>query len=404
VAAIAAIEQCAIEKASMVRLDVVDRPLDDVVQRFGFPSPSHLALHPETPEAVRRRHVTIREAVPLPFWTMIDRLCRAGGLRYIPGSPIGPSDTNNTGFRLYLTAGTWDGPRADSGPLRLEIIGIYHSRQVHLIPNSERRPDIKFGPLPKRFDQREESFYIEMRLLVEPRMLINQLGNALIIEAVDDRGHALFPGPTPYVPVLGYSSGPPATAASSYVVHMKYPERAGPVIKRLKLTIPVGLETPKPDRLEIRLADALGKIVRHGATSIEVVAVGPDQQGHQRIVLKLQSNLVIPEHLTHSPNGKFNRVGGQQAQPEVNRNLFQVLDQHGRQFPWYVENLKVEGSRVTAELMMSPGDLNPMPVRAGNGIVPSTDWATAIPAVLYHTETARGVILGAFEFHDVPLP
>jgi hypothetical protein len=403
--AIAKIELSAMKRASMIRLDVVDRPLDEVVERFGVLSPNRLAWHPETPEAVRRRPVTIREPAPLPFWTMIDRLCRVGGLRYIPGSPIGPSDTRRTEFRLYLTPGAWDFPRADSGPLRLEIVGIYHSRQINLIPNSEPPAAEGFGgPPPKRFGEREEGFYIKMRLLAEPRMLINQLGDALIAEAVDDRGHALFPGPAPYVPGLGYGSGPPARASADYSVSLKYPERAGPVIKRLKLTIPVGLETPKPDRLEIRLAGALGKTVRHGATSIEVVAVGPDQQGRQRVVLKLGSNMMIPEHLTHGPNGKLATVGSRQARPEANPNVFQVLDQQGRQFPWYVENIKIQGSEVTAELMMSPEGGNSIPVRVGNGIVPPTDRATAVPAVLYHTETARDIISGTFEFHDIPLP
>ena len=100
----------------MIRLDVADRPLDEVVERFGFPSPSRLAWRPETPEAVRRRPVTMRESAPLPFWTAIDRLCRPGGLRYIPGSPIGPSDTSRTELRLYLAPGTWDCPRGRFRP------------------------------------------------------------------------------------------------------------------------------------------------------------------------------------------------------------------------------------------------------------------------------------------------
>jgi hypothetical protein len=243
-----------------------------------------------------------------------------------------------------------------------------------------------------------------MRLLVEPRMLINQLGDALIAEAVDNRGHALFPGPAPYVPTLGYGSGAPSRACSDYFIHLKYPEQAGPVIERLKLTIPVGVVSLEPDRLEIRVADALGKTVHHGPTSIEVLAVGPDPQGHQRVVLKLGSDMMVPERLTHGPDGKLAPAAGRPAQSEVNPNVFQLLDQHGRQFPWYVGNIKEEDSQVTAELLMWPEGGIPIPVRAGNGIVPPADRATAVPAVLYHTEMARCTISGTFEFHDVPLP
>jgi hypothetical protein len=403
-AVIAKIEWRAMEDASMIRIDVADRPLNEVVEKFGFPSPSRLAWHPDTPEAVRLRHVTIREPAPLPFWLAIDRLCRAADLRYIPGSPIGPSDTSRTEFRLYLTPGNWNSPRADSGPLRLEIQGIYHSRAVNLIPNSERRPASGFGPRPKLFGEREEEFYIQTRLLAEPRMLINQLGDAVIAAAVDDRGHALFPGRAPYTPMLGYGSGPPARACADYVVHLKYPKHAGSVIERLKLTIPVGVETAERDRMEIRLADAMVKSVHHGATSIAVVAVGRDSQGHQRVVLKLETNVVVPERLTADSNGKLVAVGGRPAPPTVNPNVFQVLDKQGRQFPWYVENIKTEGTQVTAELLMWPEGGIPIPVKAGSGIVPATDRATAVPDVLFHTEAARALISGTFEFHHVPLP
>ena len=272
------------------------------------------------------------------------------------------------------------------------------------MPNSERQRDSMSGPRPKSFGEREEQFYMRMRLLAEPRMLINQLRDAVIAEAVDDRGHALFSRAGTYVPTLGYGSGGPPLACADYHVHLKYPERAGPVIKRLKLTIPVGVETLEPDRLEIRLADALGKTVWHGGTSIEVLAVGPDRQGHQRVVLKLTSNMMVPEHLTHGPNGKMARVARRPAQPEVNPNVFQVLDQQGRQFPWYVGNNKAAGSRLTTELIMWPEGGIPIPVRAGNGVVSPADRATAVPAVLFHTQTARGIISGTFEFHDVPLP
>ena len=105
VAIAAKIEWRELNAASLIRLDVADQPLSSVVEGFGFPSPSRLAWHPNTPDSVRQRHVTIREPEPLPFWTAIDRLCRAGDLRYIPGSPGGVGDGRPPEFRGFLAPG-----------------------------------------------------------------------------------------------------------------------------------------------------------------------------------------------------------------------------------------------------------------------------------------------------------
>jgi hypothetical protein len=405
VTAIAAkIERLDLKAATPIRLDVVDQPLDSVIAGFGFPLPGRLAWHPDTPQAVRLRHVTIREPGPLPFWAAIDRLCRAGDLRYIPGSPVGPHGTRRTEFRLYLAPGAWAGPRADSGSLRLEIVGIYHSAQVHLIPNSQRLPTGRsFGPRLPPFGGREEQFHIPLRILAEPRMLMRQVGDALIAEAVDDRGQSLLPGPAPFLYPFGYSIGEVGYACIDYTLNLKYPQRAGTMIKRLKLTIPVGVETRKPGRLEIRLADAVGKTVRHGTTSIQVLAVR-DEQGHQVLTLRLSSDAVVLEHLSLTSDGELAPTASRVAPPEITPNVIQVLDQHGHQFPWHIERSKANGPEVTAELMMWPGSADPMPVPTGRGVIPPEERKTAVPAVLYHTEVTHDVILSTFEFHDVPLP
>jgi hypothetical protein len=179
------------------------------------------------------------------------------------------------------------------------------------------------------------------------------------------------------------------------------------VIKRLKLTIPVALETARPDRLEVDLAHATGNTIRHGLTSIEVLSVGADPHGHQVVKLKLRSDDVAPERLLLGPDGKPDPAANRPVRPEVNPNVLQVLDQHGRQFPWRggdVGSDPPNAPEVTAELMMWPEGGPEMPVTAGHGVVPPGDRETAVPTVLYHTELARGVISGTFEFHDVPLP
>jgi len=401
-AIVAKIEWRELTRASPVRLDVADRPLDAILERFGFPSPSRLAWHPDTPEAVRQRRVTIHEPAPLPFWPAIDRLCQSGDLHYIPGSPGGPGDHRVPEFRLFLAPGRMICPRADQGPLRLEIIALYHSRHVNTIPGRPGQFPSRM-PGPRAFGHREEEFRAFLRILAEPRMLINQVGDALITEAVDDRGQSLLPGPTPYIHHYGYGHGD-LQACATYVLNFKHPERAGKVIKRLKLTIPVGVVTGEPDRLEIPLADAMGKTFRHGKTFIEVLAIGRDSAGQQQLKLKLRTEEVVPEQLSLDLAGKLEPVPGRPARSEITPNVIQVLDQQGRQFPWFLGNIRTDGPEVTAELMLHPEGGIPIPVPAGHGVVPREDRQSAVPAVLYHSEVARSIIPAIFEFTDIPFP
>jgi hypothetical protein len=240
-------------------------------------------------------------------------------------------------------------------------------------------------------------------MLAEPRVHINQVGDALITEAVDDRGQSLLPGPAPYLYHWGVFQIP-SQACVAYAIKLKHPDRAGAVIKRLKLTIPVEVVTLKPDRLEIHLADALGKTVRHGKTTLEILDVGPDPAGHQQVKLKLRTEEVMPERLSLGLDGKLALFQTRPVRPEITPNVIQILDQQGRQFPWHGDAHQSQGPEVSAELMLWPEGGIPIPVPAGQGIVPPEDRATAVPAVLYHTELARAVITATFELTDVPLP
>ena len=87
---LARIESSELTRPTMIQVDVADRPIDEVVKNSESRWPNRLAWHPDTPASVRLRRVTIRETARLPFWAAVDRLCRAGELHYIPGSPDGP--------------------------------------------------------------------------------------------------------------------------------------------------------------------------------------------------------------------------------------------------------------------------------------------------------------------------
>jgi hypothetical protein len=404
---IAKIETRALSQASQIRLEVKDRPLDAILEGWGSPMPSRVAWHPDTPDAIRRQRVTIHESAPLPFWSAIDRLCRVAGLHYIPGSPGG--DGRQPQFRSFLAPRLITCPRADHGPLRLEMIFISHSRQINLIPNSTNPPveGIRFGARPRTFGEKEEAFRAHLRILAEPRMLIDRIGDALITEAIDDRGQSLLPTNGPYLHYCGLNCVP-AQACIRFVISLKHPDRAGKVIKWFKMTMPVEVVTSnRAEPLVIPLADAVGKTFRHGKTSIQVLAIGPDPAGHQTVTLKLGTDEEMPVRLTPGPKGELVPVASRPIRPEVTPNVIQVLDQQGRQFPWFVGDTKSQrpdSAEVTATLTMWPSGGIPIPVPAGHGVVPVEDRPTAVPTVLYHSKLNRVIIQATFEFTDIPLP
>jgi hypothetical protein len=387
--------------ATPIRLDATDRPLSAIVESFGAPEPNRLAWNPDTPEAVRQRRVTIHEPDPLPFWTAIDRLCQAGDLHYIPGSRTGPGSPQDVEFRLYLAPGRVVCPRADQGPFRLEIVAIHHSRHLNLIPT---RLDAfhSRGPQPQAYGHRDERFSVTLRMLAEPRMLISQVGDALITEAVDELGQSLAPGLTPYVYSYGLRYLDPV-ACTNYVLNLEYPERAGKRVARLKLTVPVEVTTYQPGPLEIPLADAVGKTFPHGQSSLTVLAIGKNPQGFQKVDIKLRTDEEAPERLTVDHTGAPDPGPTQPRTPELTPNVIQVVDRQGRQFSWHFGSSRRNGPEVTAELLLDQG-ISALPVRVGKGLVPVEERGTAVPAVLYHAEAVRRLVSATFTFSDVPLP
>jgi hypothetical protein len=396
------IESNELTRPSMIRLAFSDRPLDEVVSDSESKWANRLAWHPATPEPARRRHVTIRETAALPFWTAVDRLCGAGGLQYIPGSPDGPGSTIPQ-FRMFLAPGTALCPRSDAGPLRFEITSIRHFRQINLVPNPSPVGDTPSrGVPPPLLGQRREDFNIELRVLAEPRMLIARLGEAHVALACDEHGQSLLPGdkPSPQNCAVGAI---PAQACITFGLSLKHPERAGKLIKRLGMTIDVEVVARKPDRLVIPLATARGKTFRIGKTSIQVIALGTDPSGRPALELKLAIDEEIATRLTQALRLEHPNVWGQPVHPEVTGNVIQVFDQHGRQFPW-TGACQADGSWVSANLSLWPGGGPPIPEPTGRGAVPPEARETAVPTELHYFDLARAIVRAPIEFGDIPLP
>jgi hypothetical protein len=398
----AKIESNELTRSSLIRLDVTDRPLDAIVADSESRWPSRLAWHPDTPEPARRRTVTVREPAPLPFWAAIDRLCRAGGLQYIPGSPDGPGSTIPQ-FRLFLAPGTAYCPRSDTGPLRFELTSIRHFRQINLIPNPSSAGGLGTrGSPPPPFGHRREDFHVELRVLAEPRMLISRLGEAHVAVAIDDLGHSLLPGGKPGTQNCALGTIP-AQACIMFGLSMRHPERAGKLIKRLRMSIEVEVVARKPDRLVIPLAKARGKTFRIGKTSIQVIGLGTDPSGHPSVELKIAMDEETARRLTQALHLELPNTWGEPVRPEVTGNVIQVFDQHGRQFPW-TGACQADGPSVSASLSLCPEGGPTIPEPTSRGAVPLEAKETAIPTELHYFDLARAIVRAPIEFSDIPMP
>jgi len=399
---LAKIESSELTRASLVKLNVADCALDEVINNSESKWPNRLAWHPDVPEPVRRRPVTICEKAPLAFWAAVDRLCSAGDLHYIPGSPDGPGG-GLPQFRLFLATGTATCPRSDAGPLRFELIGVRHFRQIDLIPNPDSDGGARTrGVPPPRFGQRREEFNVALRVLAEPRMLITRLGEARVALAVDDRGQSLIPGDKPHIENCALGAIP-AQACINFGLHLQRPERAGKLIKRLRLSIAVEVVTRKPDPLVIPLAEARGKTFRIGPTTVQILRLGKDASNHPSVELRVRIDEEIARRLTQAVRLEYPNVWGQLVRPEITENVIQVFDQHGRQFPW-TGGAELDGPWVSAKLALRPEGGPPVYEPTSRGVVPPDAGKSATPTELRFYDLARAIVPAPLEFADIPLP
>ena len=389
-------------RATMVRLDFGERACDEFLTYAETRWPNRLAWHPDTPEPVRRQRVRIDDPGPVAFWAAVDRLCGAAGLYYIPGSPGGPG-SGAAQFRLFMAGGSVSCPRSDTGPLRFELTGISHFRTINLIPNSNSEIPTPGAPAPV-FGETRNAFDVAVRVLVEPRMLISRIGQALITEAVDDRGQSLLPGDKPHVQACA-SGSIPAQACVFIRLSLKHPERAGKTIRRLRMSLPVEVVARKPDPLSVTLGHARGKVFRLGQTSLQILDIKTDGAGRPTIELKLGMDEETASRLTHALPLESPMVWGQPIRPEISDNVLQIFDQQGRQFPWSGgSDFQAAGPWVTARLTLCPDGGSAVSEPTSRGVVDARVLPQSIPSQLRYYELSRAIVQAKVEFNDIPLP
>lgn len=401
------IEAAVLGRPTQIIFEKGDVPFGLAVASLATPGSNRVEWHPGSPDR-SRGVISLHDRGPIPFWSAIDRLCRAGDLHYLRPSASESGGTGGTQFRLFLAPGAEECPRSDSGPLRMEIVGILQHRYINLIPNpvDDQRAASNTDP-PPPFGAKFSSLAVDLRLFVEPRLLIQRFGDAVVTEAIDDRGQTLIRNDGPHIQRWGLALLVPSRGCVGQLsLQLLCPPKPVGTIRRLSFSMPVEVVARRKSPLSIRLGGE-GRASSRSKNTVRLEGLRvKDSPTHPRVLLSLVSEERIPKYLSLGPefDGGRGEVGTRLVRPEVTADVLQVVDEQGRIFPWYGSPNVVEDEmgKLEVELHLDAGPVNPPRGRlARDGIHPSPKRA---PAELCYYEYARTTIRASFTFLNVTIP
>ena len=348
-----------------VRLDFHDRPLAEVVAEFGHRA--GVSITPDETPWIQRgrearsswpdRRVTLEAAAPLPFWEAIDRLCRAAELRRLyPREPFGPDVPLD---QLLLVPGEASPPKSDSGPIRVELLGIRRERDLDLAPGlapfgrgfGVPRRRVGPGSGPEK-EARSSSFQAELLVSAEPRLRI--VGEASIerLKATDAEGRSILDEPTaeelkgqatmfrnnPHLdpslhPELRFGSGSRRSAPTQFrTIPLADSTLPGGRLAELKGVVAVAIMGRRTDPLVVPLSGAAEKTIEGDGVRLTV---------HEAVVKPSQFDGEVEITLESERPAETLKVQGPGIGPlEIARPIdliereIEVLDDRGRPIDW----------------------------------------------------------------------
>lgn len=383
-ALISRIEGTLLTQPTMVTLDFQDRPLAEVVQEFGARCGIKMVLAPEPLPAVSQRRVTLAASQPLSFWKALDRLCESAQLQYnFGGMQAGPASREPV-FPLYPGGSRPAGPVSDSGPFRVNLVGLHYQRDLSFLPVTapvfpQRAvpPRVPAGANLRPAFTVNDQFYAQLQVAAEPRLSLSLNGPLKILEAVDDQGQSLLT-PAGQSTTQHFSGYFGLTAGSTLHLQapLKRPDRPGQLLKKLRGVLPVLVASRKPDPLVIPLSGATGKEFHNADVTLGVQDIRLHPTTRQ-----LSIDLLVRPSQTQEVGSSPENMPVLMHRPDTNQQQIEVLDSKGRPIPWYHSN-DGEGARMT--LTLTPHD-------------------QGAPAEIRYYAMSRAATEVSFEFLDVPL-
>jgi hypothetical protein len=362
-------------RPSMVRLEGGDRPLAEVVHSIGGQAGFSVEVAQQGPD----RLVDAREPLPTPFWEAVERLGLRGG-HFDIVNPIGGHFPT-----LWFSAGSGvDYPSAISGPFRITLKGLHDHRDRLLIGGPWLRIDEinQRIPIPRTAREREARFYLDLELMVEPRMWFTLEGPARAVEAVDDLGQSLVRRDATRVEAnhsLFWNGG--GVTQGQVQLDLAMPEKPGRTIALLRGSIPVAIQIRRPvPALEIPLSAPEGNTFAHEDAVFTLREVRQNDQG-------TSINIDVRIHLD-----RFDLPPARDG--EIVTSRLRCLEGH------QVEIVDADGRVLTD---FGGGGTNP----DGHGRLSFVVWKSrnkTRPARFRYYGAVRAFTDVAFEFRNIPLP
>jgi hypothetical protein len=386
-----AIEGQALGRPTAVTLDFRDVPLADVLDAVAERTGLGLALQTWPDPRRGERKVTVEAHGPVSFWEAVERIGKAGevrpdlsgnggmnrGMIGMPMAPGGmgvggrrvPRPVTGTEVMLVADSSGPAPPSVRSGRFLVALLALNHHRD-RTLPGPHGRPA---GSVVDRFEAR-------LQLLAEPDLTVDRIGEVEGLEAEDDRGQGLAsdgptasPIPSPY--------GVYAARNAGVSVALRYPDRPGRRIKRIKGVLPVTVVGTRPDPVVTSLVEGLGRPARKGDVALTVHDVRPVPEAANVRVVEL--TLVRPG----SQGPALGYPGANRAPvapPGASQGWFEFVDEAGK---------------VVARL--------PAPVLFGDDaqrrVLRVAEPRGKAVAVRY-TAPAWATLAVPFEFGDLPMP
>jgi hypothetical protein len=392
---------------TMIRLDFRTRPLSEVVDGLNDRYDLGLSLRlgprpgrglrifdpgePDRRKELRNREVRTRAARPLPFWEAIDRLCEAGTLRYeLP--PVQGFGTGQ-GWLDLIADRTGCGPVSDSGPFRVQIVGV-HSDFAPLQLDLRR---------PRTEPPGATTVTVPLAVLPEPGLMLRPNGAVVITGATDDRGRSLVPNaPTELNPRPGDRSRQVRNDGASIPVNavLAVLDSPGKLIRRLRGKVPVIAVARSADPIVMPLKgeSAVGRAysTRDLILIVDEVAVGPGGRASVTVTVRDQRG-DRAAFARHDPPGPpfaaFNRGGVLQHLELHDADGRRLNHQLGQQ----MRGADSQGFFDRFQFIVSPRSED----GPGGGL---GDSKTPIPSELRYYRFVETAIEIPFDFRDVPVP
>jgi|GEM_PF-6914635 len=374
-----------------IALDYKDATMREVIEDLTERTGCRVTIYSVQTDWLATR-ITLRTPTPVPFWSAVDKVCDAGRF----GSNLG---IDGDGASVAIFRGYSTGPVSDHGPFRVQLYEISFQgryRKLHLKPASSVEQGRNLGE-----DHAGDSF-VEVRVNVEPRMLLKNAGKLKNLTAEDDLGQSLIPS-DPLGKQDEFEFGFTPAAQTLAQIPLAQDKKGGRRIKILRGVAPVAVGGLRPEPIVIPLLGAEGKSFQGDDTVVTVRSVAKRPAAERFVIESVRPDGKV-EEAKPRPDERMavlltiRPTDPKAAAPDLSEDQFTIVDVAGK--VWIVPSRILTGSRpevhgnsVDCVLYFSDEDLEPMP------------WPRDLKGVaLRYREMTVVPVDVPFEFKDIPLP